>query len=625
MWRDAAVLVVLTAISIAHLGYLYGDGDMGAWIPLIRHAMDPNVFRHDWFVTLHEGFNAPFIWMMAQASRLVGLETAFFLLHILERMLLVLGVFFVSRCLNPSRVAATLAAVLALCAYHWHLGGNPFAASTTTPHTLAIVPAVFALGFVLAERPIAAAVAAAVTTYIHALLGVQVALLVLGCIFVFERRSSRSVWMALGAYAVLAAPVLIPIGLGQWQDTQGAALSGRDYIAIAGGIRAPWHYLPSTWPVWRYLIFLTYGFAAALAAVLVRDRLRPGPQRRALFLLGAIFGLCLFGTVFVEWIPSSTVLKLQFFRLMVFVRLFGSVYIASYIATWLGEPTPLATLFGALVIASAVHPYAFAVSITLAAGWRLRRELPALAWPWVRPEVFACLVAATLLLLGDTVLPPGTPTGGGPLRLTALQLEWMAIVGAGLFTWWSFQLARQTQYAPALALGVVALATGLLGARLLPRPLTWHDVPAAAHSRIEVRRYARDDWELLCEWIRRHTPLDAVFLTPPDIEGFRFRAERASVLEFKAFAFEEPHTLEWRDRLFDVTNHFAFARDGDRFEEIHRAYASLSTDQVRVLCQKYGARFVIRERGDTLSLPIRFENAQYALYEFSVNTRGKER
>jgi len=620
MWRDAAVLVALAGVSIAHIGYVYGYSDMSAWIPLIRHAMDPTVFRHDWFVTLHEGFNAPFIWMMAQAGSLLGLEPSFLLLHILERLLLVFAVYTMSRRINPSRLAAMLAAGLAVFAYDWHLGGNTFVAPMTIPHTLAIVPAVFALGFVLGERPIAAAVTTAVTTYIHVLLGVEVALLVLGCTLAFERRRPRSAWTALGSYALLTAPVLIPIALSQWRITGTAALSGREYIGIVGGIRAPWHYRPSTWPLSQYLIFLTYGLAAALAALLVRDRLRTDTQRRASFVLGAILLLCLVGTVFVEWLPSSTILKLQFFRLMVFVRVFGSVYLASYIATWLEERTPVATLVSASVIASAVHPYAFAVSITLAIGWRMARERPLPAWPPTIALLFACLLVTALLLLGSAVLPRGSSIAPGPVRITVLQLEWSAVVGVALVTWWTVQLARHERYERALALGVAVLAVGLLGARLLPRPFTWQRLQAAARGRIQVRVQATDDWGRFCEWIRRHTDQDVVFLTPPYADGFRLRTERAAVIEFKAFAYSEPDTREWRDRLFDITDHVAFAPGANVVEEMRRGYAALTTTAVQAIAVKYGARFVVREQSQELALPVVYESDSYVLYCVDATT-----
>lgn len=620
MWRDAAVLVVLAAISIAHIGYVYGYSDMAAWIPLIRHRMAPAVFRNDWFVMLNEGFNAPFVWMMTEAGRLVGLEAAFFLLHVLERLLLVFAMYTMSRRLNPSRLAATLAAGLALFAYDWHLGGNTFVAPMTIPHTLAIVPGVFALGFVLGGRPIAAAVTAAVTTYIHVLLGVEVALLVLGCTLAFERRRPRCAWTALGSYALLAAPVLIPIALSQLRSTGAAALSGREYIGIVGGIRAPWHYLPSTWPLSQYLIFLTYGLAAALAAVLVRDRLRADAQRRASFLLGAILFLCVVGTVFVEWLPSSTVLKLQFFRLMVFVRVFGSVYLASYIATWPDQRTPVATLVSALVIASAVHPYAFAVSITLAIGWRMGRERPLPAWPRAIALLFACLVGTTLLLLGSAIVPPGSPVAPGPLRITVLQLEWGAIVAGALVTWWTVQLARHGQYNRALALGVSALAAGHLGARLLPRPVTWQRLQAAARGRIQVRLQATGDWGRLCEWIRHHTSVDAVFLTPPYVEGFRLRAERAAVLEFKAFAYQEPDTREWRDRFLDITSHVSLTSGANVVDDMRRGYAALTTTAAQAIAVKYGAQFVVRERSQDLALPVVYEAESYVLYCVDATT-----
>ena len=58
----------------------------------------------------------------------------------------------------------------------------------------------------------------------------------------------------------------------------------------------------------------------------------------------------------------------------------------------------------------------------------------------------------------------------------------------------------------------------------------------------------------LYEWIQGNTPNDAIFIIPPTMEDFRLRANRAIVVDWKAFPFKDSAIIEWRDRIFDVTN-----------------------------------------------------------------------
>jgi len=44
------------------------------------------------------------------------------------------------------------------------------------------------------------------------------------------------------------------------------------------------------------------------------------------------------------------------------------------------------------------------------------------------------------------------------------------------------------------------------------------------------------DYLAVCDYVREHTPLDAVFVVPPNEQLFRYRAQRAIVVNFKECA-----------------------------------------------------------------------------------------
>ncbi len=53
----------------------------------------------------------------------------------------------------------------------------------------------------------------------------------------------------------------------------------------------------------------------------------------------------------------------------------------------------------------------------------------------------------------------------------------------------------------------------------------------------------------MTEWVIQHTPVDAVFLIPPSLSGFRYRAQRPVFVDFKALPFQDAAMLEWYRRL----------------------------------------------------------------------------
>ncbi len=68
---------------------------------------------------------------------------------------------------------------------------------------------------------------------------------------------------------------------------------------------------------------------------------------------------------------------------------------------------------------------------------------------------------------------------------------------------------------------------------------------------IDLKKQATP-WAEVCIAARNLSGADAVFLVPPDLEGFRLVAERAVVVDFKACPYLEKDTTEWLCRITDI-------------------------------------------------------------------------
>lgn len=95
----------------------------------------------------------------------------------------------------------------------------------------------------------------------------------------------------------------------------------------------------------------------------------------------------------------------------------------------------------------------------------------------------------------------------------------------------------------------------------------------------------------LYAWLRKHTPVDAVLLTPPGVDGMRFHSERAIVVDWKAVPIVPKEIIQWHQRLRDVTGRPMLSGRG------LWGYNTLNQRRLDMLKKKYGVDYVVTFRG----------------------------
>ncbi|WP_437745422.1 DUF6798 domain-containing protein [Sorangium sp. So ce1504] len=113
----------------------------------------------------------------------------------------------------------------------------------------------------------------------------------------------------------------------------------------------------------------------------------------------------------------------------------------------------------------------------------------------------------------------------------------------------------------------------------------------------EIRRNSsvlsglRADERALYAWMQASTPVDAIFLTPPESEKMRFHGQRPIVVDWKSNPIVPADVLEWLRRLEAVTGRKVRGqRDLD-------GYDSLDEARVQTLRERYGVDYVVLRRG----------------------------
>lgn len=159
------------------------------------------------------------------------------------------------------------------------------------------------------------------------------------------------------------------------------------------------------------------------------------------------------------------------------------------------------------------------------------------------------------------------------------------------------------------ARGAAALVALLLALPLAEKRVDdWRRGSSTAESMLAEG--PRADWRDACAAAARLTPSDALFVTPRNLQTFKWRAGRGEVATWKDVPQTAAGLVEWRQRLDDLhvaSAHVAATKIGTP----ERAAAS---EELAEAARRYGATYVLRYRAPRLTLPVVYENATFAIY-----------
>lgn len=140
--------------------------------------------------------------------------------------------------------------------------------------------------------------------------------------------------------------------------------------------------------------------------------------------------------------------------------------------------------------------------------------------------------------------------------------------------------------------------------------------------RFGIGRYAEQssNWINICRWIRSNGPRDAVYLTPPGVNGFTSLAERSNVVDFKNNPDSGLYLAQWFERLRDLAG--GVLPNGRGFENrqlFNKAYAALSAEQLIEVGEKYGAEYAVLHRSSKVDFEVIHNNDGYRLVKLPIN------
>jgi hypothetical protein len=279
-----------------------------------------------------------------------------------------------------------------------------------------------------------------------------------------------------------------------------------------------------------------------------------------------------------------------------------------------------------LVIACALAGGMWLLGVLSIVGWGTATQL----FPWrLAPFVEIAFQAIFAVAVIRAIAEPSAVRRLTPATLAA------GMTGLALLF---FAFAKDKDRWPILLVGIVSLAVvaqvvGLarrrwrLGGASIPRWASMATVFAVSllgfgsvtRERLEklkpesnlLRGADTMDAELY-RFMRNDTPVDSVFLTPPNVEGMRYLGQRGIVVDWKASPIVPSEFMVWVDRLRDVTGHPAFRGAGDL-----KGYDTLDARRLEFLREKYRVDYAVVRRGReaVLQKPPVFSNSRWAVVD----------
>jgi hypothetical protein len=141
-----------------------------------------------------------------------------------------------------------------------------------------------------------------------------------------------------------------------------------------------------------------------------------------------------------------------------------------------------------------------------------------------------------------------------------------------------------------------------------------------ANYSFDISKFAEQntDWVKACLWAKDNSGPEALFLTPPGIEGFTYLSSRANVGEFKINPDGSQYLDEWYERLRDLGGGALPAEKGfANAQALNRAYASLNQQQLLSLKEKYKADYALLPKASQVDFASAFENNTYKIVRLS--------
>ena len=586
-----------SSVLATTFGYGFGIGNQPEQLPIVMRAMDPTFLTGDAFVNSSTLYGPRYLFahFTAGLALMIGLPAAFYLLTLLGNFFIAIVTGYTALTLFENKKFAALFAIIAvLCGKTFWLGySNIIYRTFLEPMHLAMPLALAGFLAMLKNRPQWAMLACGLAAVFHPLFGLEC-----GAIFLFimvaeavlfrrntlDQAEKRNLWLSGGLFTLISVALLYPY-------EAEPAIPTATFIYILAIFRHPHHYLPSTFPLDQYL--QAAAFLAAMALIwwiAARSTQTLRQHNRKLIELCIILALlAVAGYVFVELIPTRLITSAQTFRLLILVKWLALVLLGGWIGSLRSTPAIQDRHLNAWTYAlGLLTPLSMALA---AAGDFVYLWLSGFAGKKLLRLMQAAM--PVLLLVSTLFYEPDA-------RNTIILLLLLVLV--------SLQDAFRKDWQIGLSSLAVSGILLLVYLRVVPLPALNNYV---VFERPAFTLEQQDSEELqVARWVKANTPEDAIFLTNPSFGFFRYAAERAIVVSYDSFPFQDQAMLDWQQRIFDCYGH-PQSNGFDAISELRDGFTALTGDDLIALQEKYHFTHAVLYSHMETRFPVLYESENY--------------
>ena len=324
----------ITVLYILFYGYQFNTGDQSEHLPQVYRMLNPSLYPNDFFLNhFDQTFTVRTYWiyLVFGVSKVIGVEWACFSLYFGSIYFTILAWMFITRHLTESKFASIIASLLFLFAFNnFTVGGNTLLGQIFVGSTMAEAIASWGIYFWLNNKKQRGAIFIGISCLFQVLVGLQLFVLLSLLHFLTEKniKSYSRYLIYLGYFLLVASPMLFPLIYRQSFHTQKAADLSVFYETLFIQ-RAPWHYIPSLFPMKDYFKLLALSIVGFISLKFQRPNARLFPIKTLSLL---IIGGCIAYYIVVEPMDKLSFGKFQWFKTTVWLSILMSVAISGALA-----------------------------------------------------------------------------------------------------------------------------------------------------------------------------------------------------------------------------------------------------------------------------------------------------
>lgn len=593
------LLFFLLLSLLQFIGLTFAEGNQLEQFSIVERILDNSFAPNDFFLDSAARPGQPryyYCLLLAWLTTVAPLSVVIHTLTLTNGFALGLVTYYAARRLvNASLVGAAIAAMLAVLNHGISIGQAGYLNfSNFQPANIAITVSLAGICALACSRVYLATTAFIFALLMHPTIGAEIGALSFVVAFIASALSSKHIkaipfftGLATLLAAVVVCWVLPDIAL---TATSEHRLGNAEFFSVLMELRAPHHYLGLDFPPRRWLEASL--FTAIILLTIYRLRCLPIDRYGVLLLTGlitSVFTLCIASLYFVDILQNRLWATAQLFRLFLLVKWAGYLSIGLLIGHWITSKKPYTLILATTILLSTADSISYAIFIALLSYWameklNLTRKL----------SLLATIPAVALAILNHTQYGAND------------QLVRMTIAGFTLTLLFILPTNSLSQVRRAVLSSIVVMATLVIFIVGSHRNLIHKNEFFTALS-LNSRN---DDAVTISKIAYNIGNPDDIWLVPPNLEQFRYIANRAIIVDFTSVPFEDAGLREWQERIV--------ALYGDTERNGFRALNSMKNNHERepaieLARTKYRSSYAILYSTTLTTLPTLAQAGQYKI------------